>query len=556
MAAKVLNIEIGDRLTKVCMSVPKGKTYQINASFMFQTPENSVQDGNIVSAETLAEELASQIRSHGLTDVKNVIFTISSGKIATREVMLPLVKDARLKGIVDSNAADYFPVDLSKYHITYSILERIEKGENPGCRLLVMAAPLSLLEGYFKLADKVKLNIQSIDFSGNSQYQAIKNIGSGQVVMYVNVDCTSSFVTFLQGSNLLLQRAFTFGGDDLVISYMTAAGKATEEYVSALKECSVPREQFLAASSLSADELNDNVSRVVSSIVRSSDYFNSNHWDVQVEKVVLMGPCGHLAGLIESVASATGLETTYLDNIPGITSFANSIESASFFISCIGSSIAPVDFLPPQFIADKKRMGKSEQADSITGGIVILAVCLVAAIVLSFAALMNYYNARHDKAVLESEIANLEYTRDAYNSYVQYQAGADALIELDSTIDSPNDDLAAFINELEVKMPSNILLLSAVCTRDGVNMNINVPSYKEVAVVLVQLRTFESIKDIIISDVTETQDETGGTYVSFSVGCFYSAGEEELVEEIEPQDGEEPVEESGEVPTDETGITE
>jgi hypothetical protein len=30
----------------------------------------------------------------------------------------------------------------------------VEKGETAGCRVLVMAAPLSLLEGYFRTAEK------------------------------------------------------------------------------------------------------------------------------------------------------------------------------------------------------------------------------------------------------------------------------------------------------------------------------------------------------------------------------------------------------------------
>lgn len=524
MASKVLNIEIGDRLTKVCLSIPKGKTYQIKNSFMFQTPDNAVADGVITAPDILATKLKEQLTANGIGDAKAAVFSLTSGKVATREVMLPPVKDNRIKGIVESNASEYFPIDMSRYHITYKLLERISKGEETGCRVLVLAAPLSLLETYFKLASLAGLSIHAIDFSGNSQYQALRTLRSEGVTMYVNVDCNNSFVTFIQDGKLILQRAFTFGGDELILSYMAAAGKSSDEYVSALHDCSQEEPQFLKDGVMSASDVTDNLSRLVSSIVRSTDYFNSNHWDVQVEKVVLMGPCSHLVGLIGMVGNGTGLETAYLDDIPGITSFANVAESASFYISCIGSSIEPVDFVPPQFKPEKKRLlGKREKSDehSIRDGIIICAVCLAAAIGLSAVAILGYYDARETKAKVEEQIAELSYTRDTYNTYTEYQTGADALTQLAASIDSPNDGLTGFISELEEKMPSEILILSATCTRDSVSMNITVPSFDDVAVVLVQLRTFQSINNLNISSVSEAVDEAGVSSVSFSISCNY-----------------------------------
>ncbi len=438
--------------------------------------------------------------------------------------MLPPVKDNRIKGVVEANASEYFPVDMSKYHVSYKLLARTAKGEDAGCRVLVFAVPLSLLETYFKLAELAGLTVQAIDFSGNSQYQALRALQNEGVTMYVNVDCTNSFVLFIQDGKLIMQRAFTFGGDELILSYMNAAGKNGDEYVASLQECSQAGPEFLAAGVITEADVAENLSRLVSNLARSTDYFNSNHWDIQVERVMLMGPCGHLVGLRDMIANGTGLETAYLDDIPSIASFANAVDSASFYIACIGSVIDPVDFIPPQYrTAKKKRRGPREKSDehAIRDGAIICGVCLLASLALSGYAIMGYYGVRQEKARMEQEIASLEYTREIYDQYVGYQAGADALISLDASIDSPNDGLTAFIGELEEKMPSEILVLSATCTRETVSMNITVPSYDEVAVVLVQLRTFESLSGIGISSVAESVDEAGVSSVSFSVSCVY-----------------------------------
>lgn len=187
------------------------------------------------------------------------------------------------------------------------------------------------MQPYFQLAAQIGLKVKSIDFSGNSQYQALRTVGSDAVTMYADIDCSSSCITFMQGGNLLLQRTFSFGGDEMVLSYMNACGKSDGDFLAALRTCS--DSQFLRDSGMHASDVSESLSRLVENIVRSTDYFNSSHWNKQVEKVVLMGPCSRLVGLRDMVANATGLETFYLDDIPQSCSFAgsDSLTDVSFF---------------------------------------------------------------------------------------------------------------------------------------------------------------------------------------------------------------------------------
>ena len=68
-ATKVLNIEAGDRITKVCVSEKRNKSYQISNSFLFQTPDGAIRDGQVVNAETMGEELRRQLKEHGAGSV-------------------------------------------------------------------------------------------------------------------------------------------------------------------------------------------------------------------------------------------------------------------------------------------------------------------------------------------------------------------------------------------------------------------------------------------------------------------------------------------------------
>ena len=97
--AKVLNIEVGDRVTKVCVSEKNKKNYQISKCFLIQTPVGAVRDGQIMQVDVMAAALREALKEHGLTAVKKVTFTLASTKVASREVLLPPVKDNRIKAL-------------------------------------------------------------------------------------------------------------------------------------------------------------------------------------------------------------------------------------------------------------------------------------------------------------------------------------------------------------------------------------------------------------------------------------------------------------------------
>ena len=103
--AKVLNIEIGDRISKVCVSEKRKKDYQISNCFLMSTPAGAVQDGQIINVDLLAEALHRELLEHGAANVKSVTFTLSSTKVASREVMLPPVKENRIRSVVETNKA-------------------------------------------------------------------------------------------------------------------------------------------------------------------------------------------------------------------------------------------------------------------------------------------------------------------------------------------------------------------------------------------------------------------------------------------------------------------
>jgi type IV pilus assembly protein PilM len=516
MATKVLGIELGDRLIKVCETNLGPGARKVSACVLFPTPPNAVYDGEIRAPEAVAAALKENLHKHGIKN-KKVIFTVSSGRIAIREVTIPPVRDTRIKTIIEANAADYFPVDMSNYHITYTLQERISTGENAGCRVLVMAAPLTLLDGYFKTAALAGFSVQAIDYSGNSQFRLLEMQHSDGVTMYVDVGGSFSVTTVMKKTKLLMQRTFPSGVDDYVLAFMSATGKNEEDYLAAIRELST---EHFDLNALASSALGEYISRLVANISRMADYYNSSNWEAPIDKLVLTGIGAQVAGLKETVAESAELPVTLCTKLDKVSAPNSLTGELPQFISCLGCPTAPVDFIPESYSKAKKKETKKKK-ESISLGVTILTVCILGTAALSAYAYLNYDTAAAQKRELEKKIAELAYTEDVRNAYLSYNKYNKDITLLDSATRSPNDGLKTFIEELEQKMPAEITVLSASCAKDGIDMNITVGTKTAAAATVRQLRSFESIKNIIVGQLTDQMTGSADS-VSFSVQCQYS----------------------------------
>jgi type IV pilus assembly protein PilM len=519
MATKVLGIEIGERLIRVCETNMGPGVRKVHGCVMFPTPSEAVSDGEIKNPEAVALALKENLRKHGFKN-KRVVFTISSGRIAIREVTIPPVKETKIKAIVESNAADYFPVDMSKYHITYTLQERKTSGEDAGNRLLVMAAPMAILDGYFTLAANMGFSVQAVDYSGNSQFRLLETQQCDGVTMYVDVNGTFSITTVLKKSKLLMQRMFPSGVDDYVLEFMSGTGRDETGYLGALKELGSPYHQPDFGDPTAESELNENLARLVGNISRIADYYNSSNWENPIERLVLTGIGASVAGLQEAITEATGLTVSVISKLDKVSA-PNSLSTVlPLYISCLGCSVSPVDFIPEKYSKAKKKESKKKK-ESVSSGVTILLVGIMGAAALSAFSYFNYQTALEEKQTIEKQVADIDYAETVYQNAETYKRYKADLSVLEEVIKSPNDGLRQFIDELEKKMPAEVSILSVRCTKEGISMNLTVTSKLAAAKTIQQLRSFESVSDIVVGQISETADESGNTAVSFSVECSY-----------------------------------
>lgn len=531
MANKRLNIEIGERLTKVCLAKQQGKGVQAIENFTFNTPEGCVTDGEIVNANELAEVLKAQLENKEIKGTSEMVLVIDSSKFASREVLLPPMKKKLLDTAIQENASTYFPVNLSDYKVSYTLLEEV-KGEKPGLKVQVTIAPNTLLSTCVKFADAAGIRLVGIDSIGNSQLQVLQKLPMTGTTMSVNVGVGRTLVTFIKDNKLVLQRNIPVGGEILMREIANADVNEGEDFYKVLKRAE--DKSWLDHNKLAMNP--NDVTRFMSSITRSLEYYKSSNQGEDIDQVVVFGSGSGIVGVKEAVAKATEATTMFLSEVEGVEKIVGT-DFPDLYAPTLGSTIFCLDLLSPEMLRRIKVTSSNESViNSIKLGLLVLVVGSAVGGISAAFSIMAYNEAVDELAATEARIEELSYVEEVYTTSLAYDAMRSNLEVLESYgSDNNNANLTAFIDELEQKMPSNLIALTADCTNYSVSMSVEVESMDEAAVVISELRTFESLGQIQVSTIEETVDDLGMPVTKFTLMCAYPT-EETVVVPVQPEE--------------------
>ena len=148
----LLAFQIDNGVTQVAELRVHAKNVSVLKSFSVLTPAGTVEDdGTLVADAAFAKVLREQIHARGIKTDRGV-FCVNSDRIISREIVIPNVKRANILTMLNTNAQDYFPVDVSDYKLDYSVQEQVVENGVKMLRILASAIPKPLIASYYALA--------------------------------------------------------------------------------------------------------------------------------------------------------------------------------------------------------------------------------------------------------------------------------------------------------------------------------------------------------------------------------------------------------------------
>lgn len=530
---RVLSIEIGPDLTHVIEMDYKTKNPKTYVHFDFQTPEGVLDDAGVHENDRFKKTLQKFIKSRKIK-TKKVLFVITSGKIASREVEIPLVRNNQIRRLLETNSAEYFPVDLTHYQLVYRTISDSQVEKEKRKKLFVIAVPNELVHSYEMMAAYCGLELAGLDYVGNSVFQIMHKAAKNNVAFGVKIEKDSTLITIISKGEVQVQRTILYGvgeAEALIAESGLFAGKGYKNAKDVLENelCVYPRldrekHSEMTDMELLRYEVTEALRPMVENINRIMDYYVSRNTGDPLKECMISGSGVHIKGLTQLMSTELELPvmevTRERSGINGITREM----SAPEYLACYGAAIAPLSFnvQVTQIAADGKVKVKS---GSLIPPIIFIG-CVLTSIAIAIPPALTNIEKQAEIAELTAKQRNLAYIRTVYNEYLNTQARYADVTAMNAYTKTVSDALADAIDEMEQKLPSNVTVKNMTSDGLALIMELTVTNKTEVAQVLSILRGFELFRDVSTSSVLERADESGKVSVDFTVMCTYVDGKD------------------------------
>lgn len=541
MAKKVLSIEIGQQVTKAVVIDFLKKNPHVYNAFSFDTPEGVMEDGYVKDKDRMAQLLREQMKDNGVKE-KEVVFSIASSKIASREVTVPYVPEKNLDNLINATAQDYFPVNMDEYTLAYNVLETVKEKDKKSLKLLLLAAPDSLIQNYYSLADLMGVCVESIDYYGNGSMQVLqKHIGSGYSVC-VQIGSLNTMVSVLKENQQIMQRTIPYGTNTIIETMLAHPALECRDETDAMEMLCRENvvystldyeDETVRGTRISEDQwkrsgqsrearkaVTDAVGGILLSVIRVVDYFGSRYPDCQLGYIYITGMGVKIRGLDTLFEREMDLPVRKLEKLTNITfskGFARSLQDQTEYIAAIGAAIEPVGFSLKELKNKQGRAASMRTVKIILAGSVVVAVALVAV------GWFRLVGANKENENLKMEKQSLQSINQVYTENEQATKKFEDAAALHVATSTKNQNLVALIEQLQKKLPKQMQVSTLQTTEDKVTLTITTKTKISVAKMLVEFEGIDLLTNVNVASIAgaESENDKIDEY-TFSVTADYT----------------------------------
>lgn len=563
VAKKVISIETGIQWTKVALVDYRKKNPPVHEAFAFRTPEHAVEDGYIRDKDSLARALKEELVRRQILE-KDVVFTLSSSKVVTREVMIPYVKDNKIKGIIDAQSRDYFPMDISGYTISYSKMDVVEDDGKKQLKLLLVAIPDNLLGNYVSFAQLAGLKAETFDYIGNGCIQLMCDSFVDNA-MIIQLEEQATVISILENKKLAFQRVTPYGYGatiSAVVDHPILGIDDEEKAFDFLLEHNVifnkpsmpdngdPAQQ--AIDQAQADEAYEDLAESLRYHLRIAntalDYYQNQVKKEFVGNVYLVGDGSRFAGIHKLFAQELPLPLQKIDfakiidlrNQNGVNDqkkagkkkhqdYTDPVleESNSSrqpraatpvgFLSVIGAAVHPLDAKPKEMQeADSKK-------NDLHTAYVLLAGSLLLSLLLILGSSVRQLIAHSEHRHLTDQLEALAYVQQTYDESSRVQQEEQVYVTIDDATKTKNEYLLPLIEQLEAELPSAIKVTSMQTDDNLITLNMTADRKITVGQMLLNFQNVTLLTDPSIPSMSEqTDEESGSSEWTYTVNAYYA----------------------------------
>ena len=571
MAKKVVVVRVGTETIRIVHMDNTPDNPTVYGCVRVPTPQGAVEDGEVKNIMDVSRRIKQACQEKGIT-TKDVIFSLSSSKIANRETTIPLVKDSKIQGIVDAKVGDLFPMDKDRYIFSYvkqggsrtaeegekvtdgsEKAKEQEKEEEPEITddtkkkkkkrelklnfniskkknaeegeeapqdvldLLVYAAPIDLVRSYYALAEGCDFNVMAIEVDGNGIFQIMKRQVNEGVEMAVQINRDATLINIMSKDKLLLQRTIPYGASTIVEAVMNEPAFQAPEYDKAFKIITTQRVLLynLNASNPQNDlsmqkriELTQSASSLIGNVYRVIEYYNSRYREEPVSGIIVTGDGAKIAGIHELMANELGIPTRTPSELQGVQ-FNRQIEVNVNILQYVGCFGAV--YSPVNFIPEDIK-NKTATRESIKGIAAVFAASIIVCIVMVVFSMIVAGTAKSSYEQSAQKERALQPVQAQYDNLQNDMKRILTYMKMEGITDTNNNKLHAILEQVKETCPKDFTISAVNVTNKGGTISCVSTDKKlsSVSALVIRLNLITNIKNVKISS-SIIKDEDGVT---------------------------------------------
>ncbi len=303
----VVSLDIGSHSIKLVEGKYTGNSFNIKKAITLPTPPEAVRDGRLLNIAGAKEAIATVIREEGIK-ARELVFTIESTAVITREILLPATKPQEIEAMLEFELEQYLPVALEQYSIQKKLVDEFEENGVRKSNILVAALPKEIVNEYLNLCQQLSMTPTAMDLNSNSIYKLLQLKGffndasdfNNKTIAVIDIGHSFSNIVIVKYGVLKLNRLMPFGGKEIDFNIANSFNLTLEEAEAKKKTIRSLRDSLTEDYSTSGMLLNivkESVDNWIRDIDRLFKYYLSREIGNKIDAIYLYGGSSKLAGL-------------------------------------------------------------------------------------------------------------------------------------------------------------------------------------------------------------------------------------------------------------------
>src|SRR3989338_126439 len=213
MSAQAFGLDIGTSSIKAALVKKDGNAFRLESIAVTPSTPKGLLSESLIDFQALADVIRKMLNEANLK-ITNVVFCLPESQVYTKIIEMPQLSDQELSAALKFEMEQYIPLPLDQVKTDWVILGKTEFSSSPGGEagvpeqvskktmdVMIIAAPLNIINKYEKLSEMLNLRPESIESEVIYVHRALLPLvynTSSHMILHIGAN-TSSICIVKQG---------------------------------------------------------------------------------------------------------------------------------------------------------------------------------------------------------------------------------------------------------------------------------------------------------------------------------------------------------------------